>query len=359
MAILSIVPVTPGTSGILPSKVFIDTTNTLAEVTQQNFFYNEKLSGAVLSPYAMAYVKTTDAGVQKLKIRIQGENVTVYVDENIYSNLDVNGYSITSHDNGNIAITPDLTGNAVVTNATLVEDLNVSTHFITNSVTNGDVLFDNNGSGLIDLNSTTGIVGVLNESNLISDSAIHVPVQSNIVSYASTAATKVPVFIEAKTATNSSSIFFTDLDDTYSVYMVVVVRARPSLGTVLLTLRTSTNNGSSYDSGSTDYAFSREVLTATNTVVTTVLPDDTGITLNAQVVSTTTSANMIYYIQNPSQSTSRHVVYAKGMYVNSGQNHVIVRMSGYRKSITPVNAIQFTYSANLIESGIFYLYGVF
>lgn len=69
-----------------------------------------------------------------------------------------------------------------------------------------------------------------------------------------TATTEQWVHIETKTPSGASSVDFTDLDSTYDKYKIVVRGLETSDGKELLA-RYSSDNGSSFDSGSTDYGW--------------------------------------------------------------------------------------------------------
>ncbi len=61
--------------------------------------------------------------------------------------------------------------------------LNTNSQVITNSVTNGDIPINTNGSGLINFNSTQGFSGVSNDNSLSPDSSELIPTQSAVKAY--------------------------------------------------------------------------------------------------------------------------------------------------------------------------------
>ena len=63
------------------------------------------------------------------------------------------------------------------------------------------------------------------------------------------------VKISSSTASASSSIAFTGLSSTYIAYILFYFNVAPATNAVTMLLRTSTDNGSSYDSGSSDYGW--------------------------------------------------------------------------------------------------------
>jgi hypothetical protein len=61
--------------------------------------------------------------------------------------------------------------------------------------------------------------------------------------------------IDTQTASSSASIEFTDLSSTYSMYKVIIYNFVPVTDEANFYMRTSTNNGTSFDSGVSDYSW--------------------------------------------------------------------------------------------------------
>ena len=74
--------------------------------------------------------------------------------------------------------------------------------------------------------------------------------------WASPAAGGSMIFISSVTASSSATVSFTGIDSTYDVYVVELVTAKPAVNNDELRMRFSSNNGSTYFSGASDYAFS-------------------------------------------------------------------------------------------------------
>ena len=77
MAILNIVTQTPGLVGVLPSPIYINTNDTLAEVTVTGYLNGVKGQGYSIAPKQFAHVYTTDYGVLPFQIDISGSNVSL------------------------------------------------------------------------------------------------------------------------------------------------------------------------------------------------------------------------------------------------------------------------------------------
>lgn len=98
-------------------------------------------------------------------------------------NLTVAGYSVVSTAGGDIAITPDTTGQVIITNLQLATDMDVNEFAITNATTNGDVDIDTNGSGKVVINSTTGVDEIINDGTMATATAANLSTSTAIKNY--------------------------------------------------------------------------------------------------------------------------------------------------------------------------------
>ena len=92
--------------------------------------------------------------------------------------------------------------------------LNTAGNVITNSVTNGNLLFTTNGSGVLTINGGTypqGVIGISNDPTMAADSAELLPTQSAVKAYANTVASGF-TFITP----SASAAQFTNFSGTYS-----------------------------------------------------------------------------------------------------------------------------------------------
>ena len=160
------------------------------------------------------------------------------------------------------------------------------------------------------------------------------------------------IYLDSATASTSSSIEFTDLSNSYYAYVVVFDAVVSSTGVgVGIAMRTSTNNGSSYDSGASDYCYSfdaaSDILGSPAVVYGYLLTNRINLGLTSGVV----------WIINPSNTQ-----YTRILEVGTAENLTGIvycnKTSGTRLSTTPVDAIQFLYDGDTIASGTFKLYGV-
>ncbi len=177
--------------------------------------------------------------------------------------------------------------------------------------------------------------------------------------------------IPIKTVTVSSPVSSVDfvngsggvvLDSTYKAYMVIISGIVPSSDGVDLWLRTSTNAGSSYDSGASNYRHGTSAIEAQDTP-TTLLGGDSAdgqikITNSRQLGSDTgESFHCVLYIFAP--SGTKYTIAGWDAYYHSS-NGVLstLRGSGSRLAAADVDAIRFLMSSGNIASGTFTLYGL-
>jgi hypothetical protein len=166
--------------------------------------------------------------------------------------------------------------------------------------------------------------------------------------------------VASASASTSAEITFTDLVSTYQFYVVSITDLVPANNSVDLYLRTSTNNGASYDSGSSNYAYNRYYVrpsadTASASAGSTVL-NMTPVVLGNAANQT---SNWLVYMFNPSAATYTHFYWTGNAAQTGGGVTVYTTWGGgHRISAADVDAIQFTMSAGNIGGGEFRLYGI-
>lgn len=169
------------------------------------------------------------------------------------------------------------------------------------------------------------------------------------------------VFVSSATASSSATIDFTGLSSTYAVYVVEMVSVVPATGSYLL-MRTSSNNGSSYDT--TGYLYSHLGTVSTNAGVNVDSSFGSighiSVTNNQSTISTTASnsgQSGLVYIIDPAASNYTQILISETHFTNAttvAQSHG----SGVRSSTSPVNAVRFYMDSGNIASGTFRLYGI-
>lgn len=177
------------------------------------------------------------------------------------------------------------------------------------------------------------------------------------------AGTGALVYLATQTASASATIDFTSsIDATYNEYEIHILNANPATDGVQLHMRTSTDGGSTFDSGATDYKYAGQAYY-------------TGATANynstgaAQLVLSSTGRTMgnvsgegycgVVRLTQPSSATITRVDWTGSYCGTAGASeHAVVHGSGRRDSAADVDAIRFLMSSGNIASGEFKLYGV-
>lgn len=168
--------------------------------------------------------------------------------------------------------------------------------------------------------------------------------------------------ITATAASDSSTIEFTGLSSTYHAYKVVIKDLVPASDGTLLYLRTSTDNGTSFDSGASEYKWSHMGVDndgslrndgssgATQMILIGRTNDSIGNNTNE-----TCSAEL--WVFNPS-SASHTRAFCQSTYVRTNGDFWVMWASGVRVDTTAVDAIQLLMDTGNITSGNFTLYGL-
>lgn len=171
------------------------------------------------------------------------------------------------------------------------------------------------------------------------------------------------VKISSATASSSSSITFTGLSNTYAAYKVVIDRFAPATDGVSLWLRTSTNNGSSYDSGASDYRWTHfagsfgTMATAGSTADAKIILAGAGGNDNIGNATNEHTSGEILII-NPSAAAFCTVNYDFQMVNSAGNGRCAKAGGGVRVTAADVDAIQLLMSSGNIASGTATLYGL-
>lgn len=158
-------------------------------------------------------------------------------------------------------------------------------------------------------------------------------------------------FISSATASSSANLNFSSgIDSTYSAYAFIINNIMPS-SEDSFSLRTSTNGGSTYDSGASHYAWNSATFFDDN-------DNRIKISESGGAVSSTTGrgVNGILILYNPSSTYS--TVTFHNSYIGSTGIFWRTDGTGRRKSSNDVNAVRFFMQSGNIASGTIYMYGM-
>ena len=174
------------------------------------------------------------------------------------------------------------------------------------------------------------------------------------------------VMISSQTASSSATINFTSLSSTYSTYVVLITNLGPATDQASFYMRTSANNGSTYDSGASDYKWFVKT-TNMGSSVETLQDGSTGkgyIQLTSTQSGTNSFGNLStekgslwIKIFNPSAVKYCRIM-CEGSYTSNTPEEVLVISNGVRVASADVDAIRFLFSTGNIATGTFTLYGI-
>lgn len=169
-------------------------------------------------------------------------------------------------------------------------------------------------------------------------------------------------FISSATASASASVSFTGLSSVYIQYIVVFTDVIPATDAVDFRVRTSTDNGVSYDSGASDYAWiaSGDAVVPVASPATENLGDDADDKIRlfggaGSAANETVSGKLTLYAHSTTTVTGlTSTSFGKNAAGNWIRNHGF----GQRLSAADVDALEFSMSSGNIASGTFKLYGL-
>jgi hypothetical protein len=205
--------------------------------------------------------------------------------------------------------------------------------------------------GQLLIGNTTG--NTLTKATLTAGTGISITNGAGSITVSSSSAL---VYISSATASASSSISFTGLTTVYSSYLIEFTKVVPATNTVELWVRTSTNNGVSYDSGASDYNHGR-------TGVDYSGPASAGSAADSKVILTGGAdngaghfCNGVIKIFRPTSATYGNIMFDNT--VSTSATHYRFIGIGMRLTSADIDAVQILFSSGNIASGEFRLYGV-
>lgn len=225
-------------------------------------------------------------------------------------------------------------------------------------------LFDDSNAAAA--RSTLGLGNIattdlIDEDSMSSDSAARAPTQQSVKSYVDTSVAAVPRtfrFISSIDVSATAGATFT-LDSTlYDAYEFVISNLIPTADNSALMLRTSSDGGSTYDNGLSDYSYAGSYVSATDAgTLRTSAADNLAIAGNVGNASGEDGYSGTVRVFGP-HLARKTIIRADGAYyLNSGAFLSMV-LAGERKSTSPVDAIRIFYGATTMASGTITLYGL-
>lgn len=197
---------------------------------------------------------------------------------------------------------------------------------------------------------------LIDEDDFASDSDTKAPTQQSTKAYVDSATQQDVVLIETQTASSSATINFTTLSTDYRNFKIVFDSVVPATDGAQLYIRTSSNGGSSYDSGASDYQYVRHLAVTTSSSAFAATTTHIVATGSGVGSSTGEAANGEVILFYPA-GTSYTYVRAEASYMDNLGRPDLSATAGLRASSADVDAIQFLFSTGNIASGTFKLYG--
>ena len=183
---------------------------------------------------------------------------------------------------------------------------------------------------------------------------------SNGSVWSSAAPANTMKFISSATASSDSTVEVNNLSSDYAAYLVVIVGLIPVTDATHLYLRTSTDNGSSFDSGASDYRYTGISTQSGNTTLSSHQGASAAqISLTREAMDSDVSHvnfNCNLWIYDPTDAQSTFCNWSLA-HERSSATLTYTAGAGDRDAAGAVDAIQFLCSSGNIESGQFYLYG--
>ena len=179
-------------------------------------------------------------------------------------------------------------------------------------------------------------------------------------------------FISTTDISNAATYSFTSFDSSsYDAYLFVLINVIPVTDAVHIHMLTSTDGGSSYDTGASDYnwllARNKDMVSDSGDGGDADADDDSiSLTGNnsggANVIGSGTSEHGVsgqIWLYNPASTKITHGTYDLMYQANTPENLVNVAKGGYaRMSAADVDGIRILFSSGNIETGTINAYGV-
>lgn len=166
--------------------------------------------------------------------------------------------------------------------------------------------------------------------------------------------------IEHQSLSNAAATvaFASGIDDRYDHYVFVLADIIPSIDGAVLWMRTSSDGGSSYDAGASDYDWHAAHLGAA--YAATVDATDSEITLSYNSIGgdADEGGDYIVYLFSPANAARYTSVQWRSAVKSTISTHLTELGAGLRVSAGVVNAVQFLMNSGNIASGRFAMYGL-
>ena len=165
-------------------------------------------------------------------------------------------------------------------------------------------------------------------------------------------------FVEKQTLSSVSEATFTSLSSDYFMYELLIDNLQPATDGDSLYFRTSSDNGSSYDSGASDYGWLRGGRNVSAGALTGGSDADTEIQLFGATIGNAAGEGVsgIIRIYNPGGTGFTRITWEIYFRITTGSAHAVYG-GGDRRSAAAVDAVRLFYNTGNIASGDITLVG--
>jgi hypothetical protein len=170
------------------------------------------------------------------------------------------------------------------------------------------------------------------------------------------------VLLASKTASNSTALAFTEFNNAvYRWYEFELTHLIPATDGAFFLMRTSTNGGSSYDSGASDYAYGMAGTDSTSTT-TDASNANASIILTHSTLGVGNAANEygvsgFVKVLDPAATAYTEIQHTINFWKDNG-TQARISGGGARLAAADVDAVQFRFSTGNITSGTIRMYGI-
>jgi hypothetical protein len=170
------------------------------------------------------------------------------------------------------------------------------------------------------------------------------------------------VLLASKTASNSTALAFTEFNNAvYRWYEFELTHLIPATDGAFFLMRTSTNGGSSYDSGASDYAYGMAGTDSTSTT-TDASNANASIILTHSTLGVGNAANEygvsgFVKVMDPAATAYTEIQHTINFWKDNG-TQARISGGGARLAAADVDAVQFRFSTGNITSGTIRMYGI-
>jgi hypothetical protein len=200
---------------------------------------------------------------------------------------------------------------------------------------------------------------LIDEDDMASDTDTKAPTQQSTKAYVDNEiaanATGV-VLLDTQTASSSASIDFTGLSSTYTRYEIQYTNVVPATYGARIGLRTSTDGGSTFDSGASDYTSQNHAQSGGADSAASYTGTYIRLTLAGSGTGSNEVCSGVVQVINPTASAYTHTLHHALYWTSLGAFNTSYG-AAHRASTTAVDAVQILFDTGNIASGTFKLYG--